>query len=181
MPVDKTTIGWFSPDPRGVILPSAFHVSRSLKKSARRFRTTSNEAFGQVLDECAHPRRPNGWIDTNIKDAYLELHRLGWAHSVEVWDDQGLAGGVYGIAIGSFFAGESMFHRRTDASKVALLHLTNRLKTRRESLLDVQWLTPHLQRLGGQELPRTTYSQLLQEAIDAPPIFDESDRTHTQR
>ncbi len=171
MPVEVDTIGWFSPDPRGVIIPSEFHASRSLKKSARRFKTTVNQAFEDVLEECAHPRRENGWINDNFKHAYKELHRLGWAHSVEVWDDQGLAGGVYGLAIGSFFAGESMFHRRTDASKVALLSLVNQLRTRNDALLDVQWLTPHLESLGAQEMRRLTYVNLLDKAVNAPPIL----------
>lgn len=173
MPVQGRTIGWFSPDPRGVIKPTDFHVSRSLKKSARRFETTIDTAFSEVVEGCADPNRPHGWITSEIRQAYEQLHTLGWAHSVEVWDEDGLAGGVYGIVIGSFFAGESMFHRRTDASKVALWRLVDILRTATSGLLDVQWLTPHLGRLGATEVPRRIYIDLLATALTGPDVFED--------
>ena len=120
-------------------------------------------AFDEVVRACADPRRPHGWITGPIRDAYGELHRLGWAHSVEAWDDDGLAGGLYGVSIGGLFAGESMFHRRTDASKVALVSLVECLRADEEPdrLLDVQWLTEHLASLGAIEVSRRDYLGLL--------------------
>ncbi len=114
---------WWSPMRRGVLRPGDLRISRSLARSVRRFTTTSDTAFTDVIDACADPSRPGAWIDRPIRDAYVRLHELGWAHSVEVWDGASLVGGLYGVAIGSLFAGESMFHRATDASKVALVDL----------------------------------------------------------
>jgi leucyl/phenylalanyl-tRNA--protein transferase len=166
MPVDRRRIGWFSPDPRGVLRPSSLQVSRSLRRSTRRYSVSVNQAFDQVLAACSDPSRPNGWIDRRIKRAYARLHHLGWAHSVEVWDDDGLAGGLYGIGIGGLFAGESMFHRRTDASKVALVHLVELLGTGPATIIDVQWLTPHLASLGAEAVSRNEYRRLLTAALD---------------
>ena len=135
------------------------HVSRSLRRSARDFEIRVDSAFEEVLDACADPRRDSGWIDADIRAAYLRLHELGWVHSVEAWRDGRLAGGLYGVAIGGLFAGESMFHRERDASKVALLGLCrlldDQLADRR--LVDVQWVTPHLASLGVVEIPRREY------------------------
>ncbi len=166
MPVDRRRIGWFSPDPRGVLRPSSLQMSRSLRRSMRRYSISVNQAFDQILAACSDPARPNGWIDRRIKRAYTRLHHLGWAHSVEVWDDDGLAGGLYGIGIAGLFAGESMFHRRTDASKVALVHLVELLGTGPATIIDVQWLTPHLASLGAEAVSRNEYRRLLTAALD---------------
>ncbi len=121
---------------------------------------------------CADPRRPQGWITRDIAEAYLELHRLGWAHSVETWRDDRLVGGLYGIAIGGLFAGESMFHRERDASKVALVGLVSLMSDAHADrrLLDVQWVTPHLETLGAVEITREEYLDRLDVALDAPPL-----------
>ncbi|MGH9274493.1 MAG: leucyl/phenylalanyl-tRNA--protein transferase, partial [Acidimicrobiales bacterium] len=121
-------MAWWSPDPRGVLPLDRLRVSRSLRRSCRRYEIRIDTAFADVVDACASPRRPGGWISPAIRAAYGELHRLGWAHSVEAWDDEGLAGGLYGVAMGGLFAGESMFHRRRDASKVALVSLVELLR-----------------------------------------------------
>lgn len=169
MPVGRRhRIGWWSPDPRSVLPVHGMHVSRSLRRTMRRFTVTADEAFEQVMRCCADPSRPHGWISGDFIAAYVRLHHLGWAHSVEVWHDGTLAGGVYGVGIGAFFAGESMFHRMTDASKVALLGLTARLAAVPDALLDVQWLTPHLESLGAVEVPRSEYLDLLRRATAAP-------------
>jgi leucyl/phenylalanyl-tRNA--protein transferase len=124
-------------------------------------------AFEQVVLGCADPRRPGGWIDRDVRAAYGELHRLGWAHSVETWSREGeLVGGLYGVAVGGLFAGESMFHRAPDASKVALVGLVERLGA--QALLDVQWATPHLASLGATEIPRAAYLERLRAALARP-------------
>jgi len=162
-------VAWWSPDPRAVIPIEGLHVSRSLRRSLRHFNFTLNTAFPEVIRACANPGRPHGWIDSQIISAYEELHRLGWAHSMETRDDAGrLVGGVYGIAIGGLFAGESMFHRTTDASKAALVGLSGLLKENDFSLFDVQWMTPHLSTLGAIDLSRTEYLRRLERAISQP-------------
>ncbi len=133
----------------------------------RRFHCTTNQAFDEVVQGCADPSRPYGWINDDIREAYHRLHELGWAHSVEVWSGEELVGGVYGVGIGSFFAGESMFHGATDASKAALVHLVDRLRQFPSALFDVQWLTPHLESLGAIEIPRSEYLQRLAVATSA--------------
>ena len=160
---------WFSPVHRGVLPLDRLRVSRSLRRSVRRFEIRVNGAFGQVIDACADPRRPAGWIDPSIRAAYVELHRLGWAHSVEAWRDGRLAGGLYGVSIGGLFAGESMFHRETDASKVALVALVGLLRDAPDEprLLDVQWRTPHLASLGCVEVSRRDYLDRLPQALAA--------------
>jgi leucyl/phenylalanyl-tRNA--protein transferase len=151
-------------------------VHRSLRRSARRFSVTVDAAFAEVMWACADERRPGGWIDGEFVAAYTRLHELGWAHSVEVWaDDPGgggpvLAGGVYGVAVGGLFAGESMFHRATDASKVAVLALVQRLRSGGGVLFDVQWCTPHLASLGVLELSRDDYARLLADAVVRPQL-----------
>lgn len=165
MPLDRKTIGWFSPQPRGILDPSKLRVSRSLRQSTRRYEVTVDQAFDEVIAGCADPSRPLGWIDRRIEQAYRRLHHMGWVHSVEVWDEEGLAGGLYGVSIGRLFAGESMFHRRRDASKVALVHLVERLGTEAPSLIDVQWLTPHLASLGAEECSRARYRDLVGAAL----------------
>lgn len=169
MPVRRKVMGWWSPDPRGVLPLDGLRVSRSLRRSYGRYEVRVDTAFDAVIEACADPKRPHGWIDHRIRDAYRTLHRLGWAHSVESWDDDGrLVGGLYGIAIGGLFAGESMFHRATDASKVALVHLVELLREGGAELLDVQWKTDHLATLGVIEIPRAEYLQRLAQAIEAP-------------
>lgn len=170
MPVGRRRVlAWWSPDPRGVLPLDGLRVSRSLAKSARGCTTTVDAAFTEVLHACADPRRPGGWITDAIRRAYLELHRLGWAHSVEAWTPEGeLAGGLYGVCIGGLFAGESMFHRRTDGSKVALVGLVERLRAGGATLLDVQWTTPHLASLGAVDVPRADYLARLATAVAQP-------------
>jgi leucyl/phenylalanyl-tRNA---protein transferase len=164
-------IGWWSPDPRGVLPLDGVHVSRSLRRSARRFEVRVDTAFAAVVEGCADPTRPHGWIDASFAQAYAELHRLGWAHSIEVWSEHGLAGGLYGVAIGGLFAGESMFHRETDASKVAVVAVAALLADAGgERLLDVQWTTPHLVSLGCVDVPRAEYLSRLDTALDLDPI-----------
>ena len=168
MPIAQSVLAWWSPEPRGIIPLRNLKVSRSLHRSVRRYRVSVDTAFKEVIDACADPGRPHGWISDDIRHAYLNLHDLGWAHSVEVWDDDGLAGGLYGIAIGGLFAGESMFHRRTDASKVALVGLVDRLDDHADTLLDVQWATDHLRTLGCTEVSRATYLSRLERALARP-------------
>ena len=159
-------IGWWSPDPRGIIPLDGLRVSRSLRKSCRRFEARVDSAFTDVMRGCADERRPGGWIDESFVEAYTRLHELGWAHSVETWGASGeLAGGVYGVAIGGLFAAESMFHRETDAGKVALVTLVELLRAGGARLLDVQWVTPHLTSLGAVEVSRVRYLDVLAEAV----------------
>lgn len=169
MPLPRRRIGWFSPDPRGVFLPGDLRISRSLRRSIRRYSVTVDHAFDDVIRACADPGRPHGWIDRQIVGAYTRLHHMGHAHSIEVWDDEGLAGGLYGITIGGFFAGESMFHRRTDASKVALVHLIDLLGSEDHVVLDIQWTTDHLESLGARPIPRLEYGERLMAALELAP------------
>lgn len=158
---------WWSPVRRGVLEPGSLRVTRSMRRSARRLHVTVDTAFEQVIDACADPSRPGGWIDANIRAAYVELHQLGWAHSVETRAADGrLVGGVYGLGIGRLFAGESMFHHERDASKVALMGLVELLGG--AALVDVQWQTPHLASLGVVEWSRTAYLAALPDLVDAP-------------
>ena len=161
-------VAWWSPDPRGVLPLDALRVTRSLRRSVERFEIRVDTDFPAVIDACADRRRPGGWITPEIRAAYVRLHELGWAHSVEAWDDEGLAGGLYGVAVAGLFAGESMFHRRTDASKVALVGLVERLRAENpdERLLDVQWATDHLMTLGVVEVPRPAYLARLRLAME---------------
>lgn len=166
----RNPMGWWSPDPRGVIRPAEIHVSRSLRRSMRHFDVTIDVAFEQVMLGCADPARTGRWITPAILRAYRELHRMGWAHSIEVWQESRLVGGLYGVAIGGLFAGESMFHRATDASKAALVTLAEMLVAEGDSrrIIDVQWVTPHLSSLGAVEVTRETYLTALTAALDAP-------------
>ena len=162
MPIEPDGImGWWSPDPRGVLRPGDLVIRRSLQRSRRRYEIRVDTDFEGVVAGCSDPDRPRGWIDDQIVAAYIELHRLGWAHSVEAWDQEGLAGGLYGVAVGGLFAGESMFHRRTDASKVALAALVDLYDDQEDRLIDVQWCTEHLASLGATELGRHQYLDLL--------------------
>ncbi len=169
MPYDRRRVAWFSPDPRGIVPLSGLRVTRSLRRSLRRFEVSMDAEFDEVMRACADPTRPGAWIDDAFVAAYGRLHELGWAHSVEVYDDDGLAGGLYGVRIERFFAGESMFHRATDASKVALVHLVEWLRATGATLLDVQWVTPHLASLGAIEVSRADYLRRLALAIAPEP------------
>lgn len=162
-------MAWWSPDPRAVLPLDGLRVTRSLRRSCRRYEVRIDTAFASVVKACADPRRSGGWITAEIAAAYTRLHELGWAHSVEAWDDRGLAGGLYGVAIGGLFAGESMFQRRSDASKVALVALVDVLRDGLGGrLLDVQWRTDHLGSLGAIDIPRARYLDLLQVALLLP-------------
>lgn len=161
---------WFCPVRRGVLPLDGLRVSRSLRRSCRRFEIRVDSAFDAVVEACADPRRDNGWIDGEIQAAYLRLHELGWAHSVETWAAGRLVGGLYGVAIGGLFAGESMFFREPDASKAALVALVGMLSADRaeERLLDVQWQTPHLGSMGVIEISRRDYLARLRDALMVP-------------
>ena len=163
-------IGWFSPVRRGVLPLDALVVSRSLRRSARDIEIRVDTAFGEVVDECGRSDRPDGWITPQVRAAYGRLHELGWAHSVEAWRGDRLVGGLYGVGIGGLFAGESMFHRETDASKVALMGLVDLLRDEHASarVLDVQWVTPHLASLGVVEQSRGGYLSSLAIALGLP-------------
>jgi leucyl/phenylalanyl-tRNA--protein transferase len=175
---------WFSPVDRGIVPLDGLVVSRSLRRSVRGFELRVDTAFEEVVAACSDPRRDSGWITRDIAEAYAELHRLGWAHSVEAWRDGQLAGGLYGVGIGGLFAGESMFHHVRDASKVALVGLVSLLTSDGVDgrLLDVQWVTPHLATLGAVELPRWRYLELLHRALSvpAPPAWNRGPDAPTQ-
>jgi leucyl/phenylalanyl-tRNA---protein transferase len=176
----RKPMAWWSPDPRGVLPLDRLRVSRSLRMSARRFTVHVDTAFAAVVRACAEQRRPGGWITPHMVGAYVRLHALGWAHSVEAYTTDGrLAGGLYGVTIGGLFAGESMFHVPQpfgrDASKVALVHLVSLLRADGVPgrLLDVQWVTPHLSSLGVVEVSRREYLRRLEVALalPLPPAF----------
>ncbi|WP_432511864.1 leucyl/phenylalanyl-tRNA--protein transferase [Kineococcus sp. SYSU DK001] len=169
-------LGWWSPDPRGVLVPERVHVSRSLRRSLRRFEVRLDTAFDAVVAGCADPSRPGAWITGEVAHAYGRLHRLGWAHSVEVWQDGELVGGLYGVSLGGLFAAESKFHRVTDASKAAVVALADVLVADGAGgrLVDVQWRTDHLATLGVEEVPRGAYRAMLRTALarPVPPLLD---------
>ena len=168
---DDRDIHWVDPRRRGILPLDGFHISRSLAKRIRsgRFRVTTDTAFEAVVEACA--RRDETWISHRIQRLYTTLFRLGFAHSVEVWDGSALVGGVYGVTLGAAFFGESMFSRVTDASKIALAHAVHRLRAGGFQLFDTQFLTPHLASLGGQEIPRHDYHQRLGAALSLPASF----------
>ncbi len=178
MPVSRRgPLGWFSPDPRGILPLDRLRVTRSLRRSCRRFEIRVDTAYDEVVRSCADPKRPGGWIRKDVVAAYRRLHDLGWAHSVEAWSRPesspdgraSLAGGLYGVSVGGLFAGESMFHRERDASKAALVGLVEMLGTDgRERLLDVQWATEHLLSLGAVAVTRPAYLTLLGKALPMP-------------
>lgn len=163
---DDTPILWWSPDPRAVIELDGLHVSRRLARTVRsgKFTVTFDTAFAEVMAGCGE-REEGTWITPEMYQAYVTLHGMGHAHSVEVWRGGELAGGVYGVTVGGLFAGESMFSRVSDASKVALVHLVARLRERGFALFDIQYLNPHTESLGGVEIPRVEYLRRLREAL----------------
>ena len=168
-------ITWWSPDPRAIIPIGGLHVSRSLRKVIRAslFSVSFNQAFRRVMEGCAAPRphRKETWISRQFITAYTRLHELGHAQSVEIWREERLVGGLYGVSIGGFFAGESMYSDEENASKVALLAMEERLRQRLFTLFDVQMMTPHLRSMGAVEIPRTEYLQRLREAVDTKTQF----------
>jgi len=175
-----SSVGWWSPDPRGVLPLAGLRVSRSLRQSMRRFELRVDTAFDAVITGCADPARDGGWIRRDVKAAYLRLHELGWAHSVEAWSvsadgTERLSGGLYGVSVGGLLAGESMFHgplrADRDASKVALVERLLAAGDGPDRLLDVQWATEHLVSLGAVEVPRADYLALLGRALDLPDPF----------
>lgn len=171
MPVGRRRrLGWWSPDPRGILAIDSLVISRSLRRSLRRYEIRIDTAFTETMTNCGDPRRNGAWITSEFVRAYSELHRLGVAHSVETWLDDELVGGLYGVSLGGLFAGESMFHRQPDASKVALVALVGLMAPVEHALLDVQWATPHLLSLGVTECPRWRYLELLRLAlaVDGP-------------
>ncbi len=173
MGVDGGEIHWFSPDPRGVLPLERFHVSRRLARTLRqgRFDIRIDTCFRDVIDACAADREEGSWITEEIVVSYCRLHELGYAHSVETWQAGRLVGGLYGVSLGGAFFGESMFHHVTDASKVALCALVERLRARGYRLLDVQWVTPHLAQFGAVEVSRRRYLQLLRQALSVACRF----------
>lgn len=171
MNLPEGDLAWWSPVDRTILPLDGLKISRSLRQSTRRYMVTIDVDFGAVIRACARAERPGGWITQEFVEAYTELYRLGWAHSVEVWDeDRVLVGGLYGVAVGGLFAGESMFHLARDASKVALVHLTV-VMNQGGRLLDVQWQTPHLESLGAVVVGREEYLRRLPEALAAPGPF----------
>ena len=159
-------VGWWSPNPRGIVPLDGLRVARSARRSARRYEVRVDTCFARVIRACADPSRENGWITERFIMAYTRLHELGWAHSIEVFDRDGqLAGGLYGVRVEGLFAGESMFHRKRDASKVALMALVDVMRTSGMTLLDVQWCTDHLASLGAIAIPRHEYLARLADAV----------------
>ena len=170
-------LAWFSPDPRAIIELEQLYISRRLARRVRsgRYRVTCDLDFAAVIAGCAAPRSPFGetWITPSMYKAYCQLHKAGFAHSIEVWHEESLVGGLYGISLGAFFAGESMFHRQRDASKVALVALVGHLRARGYLMLDVQQATQHAMRMGATEIPRNDFLSRLAVAIRAPVCFGE--------
>ena len=171
MGMDNGTIEWFSPDPRAILPLDRFHVPHGLKKklAKKAFETRFNSQFSDVIRSCS--KRRDTWITREIIGSYERLHKLGYAHSVEAWQNGKLAGGLYGVAVGGAFFGESMFHRVTDASKVALVALVEQLRARKFVLLDTQWATPHLAQFGVTEVTRAHYLRLLRRAVELQREF----------
>ncbi|HEY2614481.1 MAG TPA: leucyl/phenylalanyl-tRNA--protein transferase [Chthoniobacterales bacterium] len=173
MAMEDGEIGWFSPDPRAIIPLRKFHLPHTLERIIRKevFEIRIDVSFRKVMEECA--RRPETWINHEIIESYTGLHKIGYAHSVEAWKEGRLVGGLYGVAIGGAFFGESMFHHVRDASKMALWALMEHLRKRRFTLLDTQWLTPHLEKFGAIEIPRPQYLHLLGNAVNLARRFME--------
>lgn len=170
---DGDDVYWWSPDPRAVIPLDGLRVSRSLRRTLRSggFACTVDQAFADVMRACADTRGTQTWITPAYRKGYERLHGLGAAHSVEVWSGAELVGGLYGVTIGAVFTGESMFHRRTDASKIALVALRDRLRDCGFGMLDVQLPTPHLESMGAVAVPREEYLDRLAELVDQPVVF----------
>lgn len=174
MHLEDGHLGWWSPIERAVIPLHELRVTRSLRQSTRRYWVSVDEDFSGVISGCADPTRPQSWITPEMVEAYTELHRLGWVHSVEVWDrERTLVGGLYGVALGGLFAGESMFHTARDASKVALVHLVVMMSRAGGGMIDVQWLTPHLESLGAVVIGKDSYLKKLPGLFEMTDAFSE--------
>ena len=173
MALEDGEIGWFSPDPRGIIPLETFHIPSRLARKLRAtpFEVRIDHDFGAVMRACAADRNDGTWISEEILESYATLHRLGLAHSVEIWLDGDLVGGLYGVHLSGAFFGESMFHRVTDASKAALVALVDRMQRRGFALLDIQWVTRHLEQFGAVEIPRKEYLKRLKAALARPCRF----------
>ncbi|MBP1874654.1 leucyl/phenylalanyl-tRNA--protein transferase [Ensifer adhaerens] len=171
---DDPELFWVEPEIRGVIPLDGFHVSRSLAKTIRKSHLDIrfNTAFEAVMEGCAAPApdRPTTWINSKIRALYATLHSMGYAHSVEAWEDGALVGGLYGVSLGSAFFGESMFSRRTDASKICLVHLVERLRAKGFELLDTQFTTEHLKSFGAIDVPKAEYEIMLADAMNSPDL-----------
>ena len=167
---DEKTIGWFSPKSRAIFTPDSIKVTRSMKQSYKKYECRIDTCFKEMMEMCKNIPRPLGWIDDEFIEKYLRLHELGFAHSVEVFQDEELVGGLYGVGFASFFAGESMVHKKRDASKVALMHLMEITKKIGVTLIDAQWMTDHLQTLGAKDIPRSQYLVLLEQSLAQPQV-----------
>lgn len=168
----ESAIGWWSPEPRAVFYPDEIDISKSMKSAMKKFKVTVDVDFEAVIRACGNPERESGWINEDVVSAFMSLHRLGVAHSIEVWDLAGnLAGGLYGLELGGLFAGESMFHSTTNASKVALIHLAGLLDDGLGRVIDTQWMTSHLASMGAKAMSRRDYCQILPRLLEIPPLF----------
>lgn len=179
---DSDTVEWFCPDPRAVLpLDDHFRVRRSLAKRVRNagYRITLDRAFADVIHQCAQPRADSQetWITPGLTDLYIQLHHQGHAHSIEAWQDDQLIGGLYGVSIGGAFCGESMFSRQPDASQICLVHLVEHLRQRGYTLLDTQFVNPHLVQFGVTEIPAEQYLQQLAEAVQKPVTWQDAENT----
>ena len=175
MALEGGEIGWFSPDPRGVIPLEEFHVPHGMRKLVRNppFEVRMDTAFEQVMRGCAD--RDETWINRSIIGTYVALHKRGFAHSVEAWDEGKLVGGLYGVAIGGAFFGESMFSRKSESSKLCLVALVSQLRNRGYALLDTQWTNPHLEQFGATDIPKADYMKLLMSALEIDAHFTDDD------
>ena len=174
MALEDGEIGWFSPDPRGIIPLDGFRIPHGMKKviADPPFDIRIDTAFEQVIRGCAD--REETWINESIIETYVDLHLKGCAHSVEAWEGSELVGGLYGVSLGSAFFGESMFSRKSEASKLCLVHLVEHLRDRGFTLLDTQWTNPHLEKFGAIEIPKSRYSRMLAEALESDATFASS-------
>jgi leucyl/phenylalanyl-tRNA--protein transferase len=178
----ELAIGWWSPQSRAIFYPSEIRTSKSLQAAMKRFNVTVNQDFEAVIRACGNPARPSGWINEDVISAFNRLHELGHAHSVEVWSQKGsLVGGLYGIEFGGVFAGESMFHSATNASKVALVHLGRIMNDGSGRIIDTQWMTGHLESMGAKPIERREYCRILPGLMEISPIFSDSSGTLSSR
>ena len=178
-PEEEGRIYWYAPDPRAILPLDEFHCPRRLAQTVKKapYEIAINRDFQGVIDGCAAPRetQQETWISSGLAESYAELHQMGYVHTVEAWRGDRLVGGLYGVAIGGFFAGESMFFRATDASKICLVYLVERLRQRGFSLLDIQFMTDHLAQFGAREIPREEYERRLAEALELDCTFVDED------
>jgi leucyl/phenylalanyl-tRNA--protein transferase len=175
LPIARPVCAWWSPDPRGILPLDRLRITRSMRQSAKRFEVRVDTCFIEVIRACGNPARDGAWISEEFVSAFSRLHDLGWAHSIEVFDRAGeLAGGLYGVRVNGVFAGESMFHRQRDTSKVALMALVQLMRESGMTLLDVQWLTDHLASLGAIEVSRHDYLRLLRGSLETA-VLEEAD------